>query len=696
MIQTSGNAPVELSVWDFAGQHQYYHSHHHFLSARSVFLVLYNMTQGCQSLGFWLKSLKGHLPPSASTHPPKVMYSIIVVGTHRDLLSEQDKKKSGGRKAAVEMVFREVCNMGDYSFEYEEVGKNGEGIPDLRQKIVTAASSHSYMKELVPQIYLDVETALLELLEVREEKEPKDLPILGVGEAIRRLQGKVPEISEEKMMRALWLLHEWGVCLHFRDSEVLSEYLVLDPTFLTQDILGGLFKPAHPNLIRQGVLHHEELKTVWDEKYHNSAEFLLLLMEKFEVCFELEESGSGGPRKGFWERKSLVTGFLPDSPPSSMPWTEVASSGTTTEQRYVFVYNIIPLEILSRLLVRLHTKVEAQTLWKTGLYFRSSGVEVLMRATLEKNTLEIFVKGAESSLSNAITGVIIGELDGLLKFYPGVKNLRKPDPGTLKEGPSNWWVLSSTATHSRGRKESAGMSSSSDSLINGKDFRPLYPSGVGGREDGALVSKLKFAVESVGGSLDDITEARVIANRHSLQMFEGFRASLEAKKLLAPARFYRDWKVEQGEDSEDARKAKEEVIQYHEKNVKRYDWNRGKSVEVVLMAQGTTLEAAETIASTGFGIVGSAHDPGWFGRGIYTTSSLSYATGFAVQSRNTNPAIVISAVIPGNVLPVVDSVSYHGQAIRPGFQSHMTLGLIHIFCISLPLSLFFLIPNFLA
>ena len=37
---------LELNVWDFGGQHEYYNNHHYFLSARSIFLVVWNVTEG--------------------------------------------------------------------------------------------------------------------------------------------------------------------------------------------------------------------------------------------------------------------------------------------------------------------------------------------------------------------------------------------------------------------------------------------------------------------------------------------------------------------------------------------------------------------------------------------------------------------------------------------------------------------------
>ena len=90
-IPTSPSDSLELSVWDFGGQHEYYNNHHYFLSARSVFLVVWKVTEhiddhlGLSGLEFWLNSLKAiSPPPRPSAGNQKPLYSIIVVGTHID------------------------------------------------------------------------------------------------------------------------------------------------------------------------------------------------------------------------------------------------------------------------------------------------------------------------------------------------------------------------------------------------------------------------------------------------------------------------------------------------------------------------------------------------------------------------------------------------------------------------------------
>ena len=105
------NAKIDVSVWDFAGQQDYYNNHHYFISTRTVFLVLWKMSEGdekgMRGLEFWFRSLATHLwvssssssvssssssssavggedelaPLQTATSLSGTYYSIIVVGT---------------------------------------------------------------------------------------------------------------------------------------------------------------------------------------------------------------------------------------------------------------------------------------------------------------------------------------------------------------------------------------------------------------------------------------------------------------------------------------------------------------------------------------------------------------------------------------------------------------------------------------
>ena len=122
--------------------------------------------------------------------------------------------------------------------------------------------------------------------------------------------------------------------------------------------------------------------------------------------------------------------------------------------------------------------------------------------------------------------------------------------------------------------------------------------------------------------------------------------------------------------------ARADMVAEHERHLSKFEWNAAEQLKVSLLVQGTTTEAGWSIAQGGFGVVSSEDDPGWYGKGIYTTSHLKYASMYARSKAGATrkPALLICAVVPGNILPVVDAKTYHGKPVANGYQSHFTIG----------------------
>ena len=199
------------------------------------------------------------------------------------------------------------------------------------------------MGEEIPQTYLKIEQSILSMRE-----EFKSLPLMKLKEEFLPRIKKDHQIEEEEIKRAVSLLHSWGECIHFESSPILSEYIILDPAFLTQEILSSLFHPDYKNFFPNGRLNHQDLKFIWP-KYQDKSAFLIALMEKFEVCFELNPNSS----EDFFSRESIITSYLPEDPPEEFTsnWTEACPKDTyQLSNKYQF--NIIPKELVSRLLVR--------------------------------------------------------------------------------------------------------------------------------------------------------------------------------------------------------------------------------------------------------------------------------------------------------------------------------------------------------
>ena len=113
--------------------------------------------------------------------------------------------------------------------------------------------------------------------------------------------------------------------------------------------------------------------------------------------------------------------------------------------------------------------------------------------------------------------------------------------------------------------------------------------------------------------------------------------------------------------------------------------------------QGTSENATYRIVTNGFGTTATLDD-GYYGRGIYFTSSMKYAAKYATPTKR-GKVFLLSLVITGNVFPVTehpfiekpDGVieymsdengktkpvpnpqGYLGKACRAGHQSHYTV-----------------------
>jgi len=92
------------------------------------------------------------------------------------------------------------------------------------------------------------------------------------------------------------------------------------------------------------------------------------------------------------------------------------------------------------------------------------------------------------------------------------------------------------------------------------------------------------------------------------------------------------------------------------------------------VVHGTGGAIGKQICSAGFAALSSL-DLGYYGKGIYFTSSCLYATPYFGIKKD--PAILLCFIIPGNVRPIVEDKnepnSYLGVPVDSGYQSHYVL-----------------------
>jgi len=188
----------------------------------------------------------------------------------------------------------------------------------------------------------------------------------------------------------------------------------------------------------------------------------------------------------------------------------------------------------------------------------------------------------------------------------------------------------------------------------------------------SLFHKLK------GADKYNIKNATWVHNHHMSKSFQRFKIGFEARISAAPEHFAKnEWKNSLKVSEKD------KVMDYYKKYVNKFAWNDTtdeESLPVILMARGTTRENVPKILSTGFGSVADDEN-------FNFTTHVEYA---CKNIKEGVPVIIICAVIPGNVYPVLkdsdesntvacavqqQEILRLGSAIPRGYQSQYTYGM---------------------
>jgi len=420
---------VEFSTWDFAGQNDYYNTHHYFLSNRSIFLVLYRMDQGIkglESLDFWLKSLSSHLNQNHCDEKGKPFYSIIIIGTFLDLVNEQSEDKNLRQMKVMEIYDRNGLKSSPFYFEVS--CSTLENIEELREIIFNISLSHSYMGENVPVGYLTIEKSIYKLRKLKQ-----DHPIIEIQDLIVHVQYRTQssfEFDIEFVKRALRLLHEWGICIYFDQPIELSNIVVLDPQYLTKTVLGDLFKADESSrqLRLNGIIDYSQLSNIWNGPT-NLINTYLSLLEKFEVCFIVEDQQKGN------QKKLIIPNLLSEDKTKTIEdklekkWPITIPRGEIEIER-IFSFNQVPSEMVSRLLVRFHDRIVDNIIWRRGVLLKhfeneneneNDNVLCLLEVKMLENLFEIRIRGKERNKCLEMMKYIYEEVKIASGNYGGVR-----------------------------------------------------------------------------------------------------------------------------------------------------------------------------------------------------------------------------------------------------------------------------------
>ncbi|KAG5883328.1 hypothetical protein JTB14_032528 [Gonioctena quinquepunctata] len=291
----SSHGPVVFRTWDFGGQKEYYATHQYFLSKRSLYLVVWRITDGHRGINEilqWLVNIQARAPNSP----------VIIVGTHYDVVQEFSPNVSEEyqriiRDRFINIVDAEKCGLPRVLDTIEISCKTRHNIKLLCNLIYETVfslrppgSKELLLEQKVPATYLALEDVINYIASERKLNgldpvlNAEQYRSLVTTEMLQRYNKTFRDWSE--LHQATLFLHDNGVLLHYDDA-TLKDLYFLDPQWLC-DMLAHVVTIREINpFARTGVMKLDDLKHIFKASNIGPMDtrgYIVNLLNKFEVA----------------------------------------------------------------------------------------------------------------------------------------------------------------------------------------------------------------------------------------------------------------------------------------------------------------------------------------------------------------------------------------------------------------------------
>lgn len=259
-----------MHVWDFGGQEIMHATHQFFLTDRSIYMLVLDGRGGQQETeaDYWLRIITSFAPESPV---------VVVLNKIRKDPFDLNRRALQDKYPQIKAFVETDC---DNTNVKAQPGAKGLGIDELRKAIARETNRLPDLRAAFPAAWFEIKEKL--------SKSKKNFLSFVEYRAICAEYGEQDEGAQESLATHL---HRLGIALNFREDRRLRDTHVLNPHWVTEGIY-GLLNSARLTAAK-GELRVEDLKkeldqTRYPKKMH---QFLLDLMEKFELCFGFPTGG---------------------------------------------------------------------------------------------------------------------------------------------------------------------------------------------------------------------------------------------------------------------------------------------------------------------------------------------------------------------------------------------------------------------
>lgn len=340
-VDINRKSNITINFWDFGGQEIYHATHQFFLTKRSLYIFVWEARKDEDLICFdyWLNIIS-----LLSDNSP-----VIIVQNKIDIRKKCiDQKTLKGK-------FKNIIEFKDISV------KSNIGINELKNSIKNNIVNLSHIGSVLPKTWIDI----------RKKLESLDKNYISYSE-YKTICSKY-KLDNKKMKHLSSYFHDIGVFLHFQDNPILKNIIFINPEWATT----AVYKILDTQEIKEnyGEFCYDKLEKIWGDYPEEKYIYIIELMKKFEICFQLDNSV-----------KYIIPELLRVSPPD-FDWDY------SNNLRFEYRYEFMPSGILTRFIVRKHEIIYKNTYWKNGVILEYNGSFALIINNQLKRKISIWIRG---------------------------------------------------------------------------------------------------------------------------------------------------------------------------------------------------------------------------------------------------------------------------------------------------------------
>ncbi|MCL1666602.1 leucine-rich repeat domain-containing protein [Elizabethkingia ursingii] len=343
-IKTPSSSDFRVNIWDFGGQEIYHSTHQFFLTNRSLYLLVWEARtdQHLVSFDYWLNVIR-----LLSNNSP-----IIIV------LNKIDERIINIDEKSLKTKFKNIVSFHQVS------ASTGQNIDLLKTEIATEINSLPLIGDKLPKVWLEIRT-ILEALESNYISAEEYLNICNQH-----------GLSNKRALFLSQYFHDLGVFLHFQEDNLLRNILFLKPEWATNAVYKIL--DSKDVITRNGEFNPEMLDSILDDFERDKRPYIVTLMKKFELCFEIEQN------------VFLIPELLkPEKLEFDWDYKD--------NLRFEYHYDFMPAGIMARFIVRTRNLIYDKTFWKNGVIIQRENTRALITTDQYSRKLFIWINGNNAS-----------------------------------------------------------------------------------------------------------------------------------------------------------------------------------------------------------------------------------------------------------------------------------------------------------